>query len=497
MPAQKYAHINFTPPEDVQAAARRGLELRKKYGRGGLSNKEAAAQGIGSGVQRATNLANGDAVSPETIGRMVSFFARHEKNKDSKTESGEPGAGRIAWLLWGGDPGQRWVTKVKRQMEAADMKNKSLAVLAEQICIVRGQLDKGPLIQKIGARHTISECEMIQEMHDLALTLGAECRPMEHKAGARHSYSDQEMVQRIHDDCVGLGAVCQAVRDDLYHSQVMKEAEVEKGSAGSGNFGHDGRPGKLGGSSKGGGLKRIGAKKDSSPGDRKKAAKKFRDKRKGKDSKVSSVSKEALKDVNLNPSGSIGKFKPKTKPGTRERMDEIIASQLTQELQDRFVSPKQKDLQDKWESASKRGDNRAKRMYSKELGEVKRDDLRRALHMEDNIPVFSRSKGGARTENLRVDADTASTRKFFATKAQSDAPNYLPASTPQRCENCKAIRGDPGEDYCTRFDFATDPDYVCDAWQAGFPDEIPGYVKEKATLARLTEGVLKLRGSTS
>jgi hypothetical protein len=141
---KKYAHINFAPPKDVQAAARRGLALRRKFGRGGLSRKEASAQGIGSGVQRATNLANGDKVSPETIGRMVSFFARHEKNKDSKTPSGEPGAGQISWLLWGGTPGQRWATKVKRQMEAADMKNKSLATLAQQVLIVRSKMENKP-----------------------------------------------------------------------------------------------------------------------------------------------------------------------------------------------------------------------------------------------------------------------------------------------------------------------------------------------------------------
>jgi 2'-5' RNA ligase len=79
-------------------------------------------------------------------------------------------------------------------------------------------------------------------------------------------------------------------------------------------------------------------------------------------------------------------------------------------------------------------------------------------------------------------------------KAQSDAPNYAPASTPQRCKNCKFFLGDPGRDWCERFDFTADQDYHCDDWEAQRPDEIPGYVANKGDLAALTEGILILRG---
>jgi hypothetical protein len=114
----------FEPPKGVQAAAERGLKNRKKYGRGGLSNKQASEQGIGSGVQRAVNLKNGNKVSPQTIKRMKSFFARHEKNKNSKAPDGTPGAGKIAWDLWGGDAGKRWAESVSRKMENADNRAK-------------------------------------------------------------------------------------------------------------------------------------------------------------------------------------------------------------------------------------------------------------------------------------------------------------------------------------------------------------------------------------
>jgi hypothetical protein len=113
----RYSGIDFSPPEAVRNAAKRGLALRKEFGRGGLTTKKAGKKGIGSGVARATSLKNGDNVSPETIQRMLNFFNRHEKNKDTPPEEGN---GKIAWLLWGGDPGRRWARKVKRQMDRAD-----------------------------------------------------------------------------------------------------------------------------------------------------------------------------------------------------------------------------------------------------------------------------------------------------------------------------------------------------------------------------------------
>lgn len=123
----RYSHINFTPPESVQQAAKRGLELRAKQSpsnRGGLSIKEASEQGIGSGVARARDLANGKNLSPDTVRRMLSYFQRHEKDKQSKDWNNRtnPSKGRQAWDLWGGDAGYAWSKKVCAQMDAADEK---------------------------------------------------------------------------------------------------------------------------------------------------------------------------------------------------------------------------------------------------------------------------------------------------------------------------------------------------------------------------------------
>ena len=122
------------PPEGVRSAARRGLEARKKWGRGGLSNTEASDQGIGSGVQRAANLANGDAVSTETVRRMHAFFSRHAKNyrPDAKEPDGGPTAGTIAWWLWGGNAGKAWAASIVADEERKDVR-KRVEELVEKI----------------------------------------------------------------------------------------------------------------------------------------------------------------------------------------------------------------------------------------------------------------------------------------------------------------------------------------------------------------------------
>lgn len=99
----------FVPPSEVRSNARRGLELRKKYGRGGTE----------VGVARARNLANGDAISYDVIKRMNSFFARHEVDKKGEGW-GKDSAGYIAWLLWGGDAGWSWAKRIIREQESKE-----------------------------------------------------------------------------------------------------------------------------------------------------------------------------------------------------------------------------------------------------------------------------------------------------------------------------------------------------------------------------------------
>jgi hypothetical protein len=124
----KYGHINFKPPQSVSSAAVRGLMLRReqsKSQKAGLDAKQASAQGIGSGVQRAANLKNRSTMDPSTVKRMKAYFDRHASNYQLDAgKSPKEDKGYVAGLLWGGDAGKSWSNKVVRQMEAADQRGK-------------------------------------------------------------------------------------------------------------------------------------------------------------------------------------------------------------------------------------------------------------------------------------------------------------------------------------------------------------------------------------
>ena len=102
--------IDLKPTVAMAAEAKLGLEWRAEYNRGGTA----------VGVARARDIRNRANLSPDTIGRMVSYFARHEVDKQadgfSPGEDGYPSAGRIAWALWGGDPGASWARSKYRQL---------------------------------------------------------------------------------------------------------------------------------------------------------------------------------------------------------------------------------------------------------------------------------------------------------------------------------------------------------------------------------------------
>ena len=104
--AAKALPENRRAPQGAREEAERGLEWRREYGRGGTE----------VGVARARDIANGENLSEETLRRMVSYFARHEVDKQgegwSPGEDGYPSAGRIAWALWGGDPGRAWAERL-------------------------------------------------------------------------------------------------------------------------------------------------------------------------------------------------------------------------------------------------------------------------------------------------------------------------------------------------------------------------------------------------
>lgn len=102
----KNGRIMFRAPAGAKANAKKVLAWKEKYG-----NEVKGMTAVG--WKRARQLANGELLSPETVGRM-SAFARHEKNSavDPKFKS-EPWKdnGRVAWLGWGGSSGVKWAKR--------------------------------------------------------------------------------------------------------------------------------------------------------------------------------------------------------------------------------------------------------------------------------------------------------------------------------------------------------------------------------------------------
>jgi HK97 family phage major capsid protein len=103
------------PTKAMKVEAQKGLDWRKELGKGGTR----------VGLARANQIVNGVNLSDSTIKRMYSYFSRHEVDKKAEGfrpgEKGYPSKGRIAWALWGGDPGFTWsrnlVEKMKEEKE--------------------------------------------------------------------------------------------------------------------------------------------------------------------------------------------------------------------------------------------------------------------------------------------------------------------------------------------------------------------------------------------
>jgi HK97 family phage portal protein len=107
----RYAEIDFTPTKEMAAEAARGLRLRAEFNRGGTE----------VGVARATQLKNREVLSPDTVRRMNSYFARHAVDKrPGWDDPSDPSAGFIAWLLWGGDAGRDFAERTVERMDRAD-----------------------------------------------------------------------------------------------------------------------------------------------------------------------------------------------------------------------------------------------------------------------------------------------------------------------------------------------------------------------------------------
>jgi len=126
--------LDLKPTESMAANARRGLELRRKFGRGGTA----------VGVARARDLSNRTELSPGTVLRMYSFFSRHEVDKQGKdwNNSERPSNGKIAWLLWGGDSGYSWAKSKRNAIMSIRSQKSNDPVWYDSAFSLRKYIDK-------------------------------------------------------------------------------------------------------------------------------------------------------------------------------------------------------------------------------------------------------------------------------------------------------------------------------------------------------------------
>lgn len=118
----KYDDIDFSIPAGVKKQAQSGIELSKEFNRGGTEVGKATA----------SYLVNNSIVSPEKARQIARYFPRHAVDLKTPANSkpgaeGYPGAGLIAWKLWGGSAGWTWSQKLVDAMNRRDeMKKNSI-----------------------------------------------------------------------------------------------------------------------------------------------------------------------------------------------------------------------------------------------------------------------------------------------------------------------------------------------------------------------------------
>lgn len=180
--------VDLRPTEAMAAEAERGLAWRDEFGRGGTA----------VGVARARDIKNRANLSPETVRRMVSYFARHEVDKQaegfSPGEEGYPSAGRIAWALWGGDPGQSWANRKSEELDRES---------------------EGRTMEKIEKRHVIG---VIETEDALVVTFAKES--MEDESEDIESEDDSEEMESEDEELIAPGL---APEDDMPSPMDMEE----------------------------------------------------------------------------------------------------------------------------------------------------------------------------------------------------------------------------------------------------------------------------------
>lgn len=113
-------------PQGVKDAAAKVVKYTEENGWGTC--------GTQVGKVRASQLANGEPISVDTLKRMYSYLSRHKVDLESSTDY-ETGCGKLMYDSWGGEAGLAWAERKLKQLENEKM---TFAVANEDKMIIVG-----------------------------------------------------------------------------------------------------------------------------------------------------------------------------------------------------------------------------------------------------------------------------------------------------------------------------------------------------------------------
>jgi hypothetical protein len=154
-----YQQESFTDyPEAAKENAQMALDAREETG-------DPNDCGRREGWMRANQLADGEAISRDTVGRMASF-ARHEDNSDMSDEEGRADCGWMMFKAWGGDEGIEWA---QDKLDELEDDTEEQARVSGNAVVVDGL--SGEAQRAIDARYNADVLDFQQEVPDDAVSI--------------------------------------------------------------------------------------------------------------------------------------------------------------------------------------------------------------------------------------------------------------------------------------------------------------------------------------
>ena len=175
---------SYSPPAGVAEAAKRALKW--------ISEGKAGSGFTAVGRARAVQLASGRDVSADTVNRMLSYFARHEVDKQAtgfnNGEDGFPSAGRVAWDAWGGDAGESWVNGLD------ESQNRDVAVEGDKIDVRQME---GAVLTELQDKAYSLKGDALETIAKLAETVYELCEMVDELAVTSPELPSEDVVEEV------------------------------------------------------------------------------------------------------------------------------------------------------------------------------------------------------------------------------------------------------------------------------------------------------------